>query len=172
MNHKPPIVSQVENFRILLSNENIVTRLISYVVPEWQKSKCVNSLLTLTEFLCVCVCGFSSGFSRAVFISRPHLPQPLSVFFGRFTSECQRTSDSTFTRRPVLCGRLELKKVEDRRQEKKQEKSQRRQVWRCKWSIKCVQIILFLPCLLPLIAYCVARCWAEQSRSLGFLEIW
>lgn len=28
-----------------LSNENIVTRLISYVVPERQKSKCVNSLL-------------------------------------------------------------------------------------------------------------------------------
>lgn len=55
MNHKPSIVSQVENFRILLSNENIVTRLISYVVPEWQKSKCVNSLLTLSEFLCVCV---------------------------------------------------------------------------------------------------------------------
>lgn len=67
MNHKPSIVSQVENFRILLSNENIVTRLISYVVPEWQKSKCVNSLLTLSEFLCVCVCVASAQVSAGLF---------------------------------------------------------------------------------------------------------
>lgn len=46
MNHKPSIVSQVENWGFWLSNENIVTGLISYVVPEWQKSKCVNSLLS------------------------------------------------------------------------------------------------------------------------------
>lgn len=34
------------------------------------------------------------------------------------------------------------------------------------------QIILFLPCLLPLIAYCVPRAWAEQSRSPDILEKW
>lgn len=35
------------------------------------------------------------------------------------------------------------------------------------------QIILFLPCLLPLIAYCVLRAWAEQSRRyFGKMEIY
>lgn len=70
-----------------LSNQNIVTRLISSEVPEWQKSKCVNSFpeghhLTFHRLGWVCVCR--SGFSVTVFISRPHLPQPLRVSFGRF----------------------------------------------------------------------------------------
>lgn len=75
-----------------LSSKNIVTRLISYAVPGRQKSKCVNSLPKVA--VCTCACPrarvFSSGFRKAVFISKPHLHQHLCVFFVPLTSECRK----------------------------------------------------------------------------------
>lgn len=55
------------------------------------------------------VCVSSSGFRATVFISRPHLPQPLTVSFGQFTPRCQRTSsDMDYIRPlPLLLGKLE-----------------------------------------------------------------
>lgn len=56
-----------------LSNRNIVTRLISSVVPEGQRNKHVNSVRQGDTEFAVSLCVSSSGYQRDVFTSRPHL---------------------------------------------------------------------------------------------------
>lgn len=62
-----------------LSNENIVTRLISSVVPEVQKSKCVNSALKGDSRLAVSLCVSSSGFGGGCFHIEATLTSASSV---------------------------------------------------------------------------------------------
>ena len=131
-----------------LSNQNIVTGFISYVVPERQKSKCVNSftegwLLTLREFVRACV--HSVGFQRDCF----HIEAALTS-----TSKCllwpihvQVPQNKLWHRLYSLTASYCLadwglswwkRRQEVRKKKKKAGRAQGRKMQRQKWSIKCI----------------------------------